>query len=531
MAERTLLESALDCEDALSGLQRFRDALPRHATNITAVLSELFAVSAALREIHNAEHSRTYGPSFYQIHDDLALVRKSLSFTTQDIFDMFSRSRQLLEHTAWEDLENYFVRQEGSGLQERLEYYRDFLDAQNDILGGHEVSDLGRIRRHVNRVLAAQQRSRGSSTPRPRRRSSRGPRPKPPSNSTIPSEDLRWERPPNIYAPDPPSAGRPPSPLVSPLYSTFSSGSSQTMSSHTSHSSDPYFSTQPGLPLHWAEDVFDGSYSTTRYKLECQSIEESTCTGELALDALEAIASTGFQRAVQLPFDENRLCVRLYYRPGDYRAIILIMAHDAYGQPLYYSERLAKLKIVREGSVLILCRVRYGSEKHIIWARLNFILHERMVLFYNTFIAMKHQDQGGIAHGILIENYSLENCDNGERVIFTGEIRHHDMRHLLRLVRDSASKVVRLEASPLRGQKKTVPIWTAFVTRYAYDPDWPEYKANGIVALAKLKTSVFIHGYEPPVDRRGNAILPFASDRDARKFMEEWAGLCRRYGR
>lgn len=164
MAERTLLESALDCEDALEKLRILRNALPRHATKITAILSELFAVSAALREIHNAEHSWTYGPSFYQIHDDLAVVRRSLSFTTQDMFDMFSRSRQLSERTAWEDLETHFVRQEGSGLQERLEYYRDFLDAQNDILGGHEVSDLGRIRRDVNRVLAAQQRSRGQAT-------------------------------------------------------------------------------------------------------------------------------------------------------------------------------------------------------------------------------------------------------------------------------------------------------------------------------------------------------------------------------
>lgn len=163
MAERTLLESALDCEDALEKLRILRNALPRHATKITAILSELFAVSAALREIHNAEHSWTYGPFFYQIHDDLAVVRRSLSFTTQDMFDMFSRSRQGLEETAWTDLENYFVHQEGSGLRERLEYYRDFLDAQNDILGGHEVSDLGRIRRDVNRVLAAQQRSRNQT--------------------------------------------------------------------------------------------------------------------------------------------------------------------------------------------------------------------------------------------------------------------------------------------------------------------------------------------------------------------------------
>ena len=164
MPERTLLESALDCEDASTGLYRFRDALPRYATKITDVLSEFFAISAALRKIHNAENTRTYGPSFYRINDDLALVRRSLNFTTQDIFDMFSRARQLLEQTAWEDLQYRFERQERFPLQDRLECYKDFLDAQNDVLAGQEVSDLGSMRRDVIRILAAQQRSRGQAT-------------------------------------------------------------------------------------------------------------------------------------------------------------------------------------------------------------------------------------------------------------------------------------------------------------------------------------------------------------------------------
>lgn len=164
MTEQTLLASALNCEDASTGLYRFRDALPRYATRITDVISEFFAISAALRKIHNAENTRTYGPSFYRINDDLALVRTSLGYTTQDIFDMFSRARQLLEQTAWEDLEHRFLREERCGLQERLEAYRDFLDAQNDVLAGQDVSDLGSIRRDVTRVLAAQQRLRGQAT-------------------------------------------------------------------------------------------------------------------------------------------------------------------------------------------------------------------------------------------------------------------------------------------------------------------------------------------------------------------------------
>lgn len=301
--------------------------------------------------------------------------------------------------------------------------------------------------------------------------------------------------------------------MVSPVYTNFSSGSGQTMSSYTSYSVDPLPPNQANTALHWAVDVFDGSYATTRYRAEYQSVERSKCSGELTLDALEAVSSTGFRQAMQMSFDEDRLWVRLYYRPEDYRAIVLIMTQDAYGRPLCYSERITKLKIVREGSLLKLCRVRQGSERHTMWARLNFILHERMVLFYNTFVAMKHQDPGGIAHQVLLENFQLEKCDGGEKPLFAGEIRHDGMRHILRIFRDSASKVLRLEASALRGPHKDVPIWTAFVTKYAYDPDWPEYQGNGVIDLAKLEPSVFIASYMPPEGRRGNAILPFASDR------------------
>ena len=160
------------------------------------------------------------------------------------------------------------------------------------------------------------------------------------------------------------------------------------MSSYTSFSNDPNFPNQSVVADHWAIDVFDGSYATTRYNAEHQSVDRSKCYGDLALDALEAIASTGFRKAMQMSFDDDRVWIQLHYRPDDYRAIILVMTQDAYGRPLYYSERLAKLKIIRDKSLLNLCKVRHGSERHTLWARLNFILHERMVLFYDTFVAM-----------------------------------------------------------------------------------------------------------------------------------------------
>ncbi|CAK1360500.1 unnamed protein product [Cercospora beticola] len=542
--ERTLLESALDCDDAGSGLYRLRDALSRHATRITAIISELFGLSSELRKIHGLENTQIHGPSFYRIKDDLGLLRRSLRYTTQDVFDMFARSRLRSEERAWEDLEHQLGRQERIGLLERLELYRDFLDAQNDVLERESPPNLSQLRREVTRLLATQQRLRnvsddhelletsGARTPRPRA----GSRPtvvRIPTSPTVISEDLMFERPQGMHAPDPPLPVSPTSPLVSPIFSTFSSGSSQTMSSHTSYSSNPYFPGQSASAPHWAQSVFDGSSPTSRYKSEYQSLDRSKCYGDPAPEALEAIATTGFQQAMQLSFDEDRTWVRLYYRPEDFRAIILIMALDAYGQPLHYSERLTKLKIIREGSLLKLCRVRHGSERHTLWARLNFFLHERMVLFYNTFVAMKHQDHEGIAHRILLEDLPLEKCEGGEKMLFAGEIRHGEMRHALQIIRDSASKVVRIEASPLRGPRAGVPIWTAFVTKYIWDADWAELQGNGLVGLAKLspEPSVFISGYLPPVNARGEPVLPFATANDARMFMDTWANICRRYGR
>lgn len=47
----------------------------------------------------------------------------------------------------------------------------------------------------------------------------------------------------------------------------------------------------------------------------------------------------------------------------------------------------------------------------------------------------------------------------------------------------------------------------------------------------------FIYFSPDEIERGGDSFLPFHADlfffvlTDARKFMQEWAGLCRRYGR
>ena len=138
-----------------------------------------------------------------------------------------------------------------------------------------------------------------------------------------------------------------------------------------------------------------------------------------------------------------------------------------------------------------------------------------MVLFYSTFVAMKRQDMRDIAHAYLVDVMVLDENDEGEERLFGGQIQHDNMLHALRLFRDRRSGVVRLEASALRGPKKDVPIWTAFVTRYAAKNDlhWAAFEGRGVVSLAALRPAptVFIAGYKPPKNPAGDYMLPFTT--------------------
>ncbi|KAK4620453.1 hypothetical protein CLAFUR0_11384 [Fulvia fulva] len=532
---RVLLRFADQVEDAASGLHKFKEDLPREATKITAYVSELFAISSVLRSICSDDNARHHGPSYYRIDKDLALLFRSLQATLNEIFGMFARSYDRPSHMIWEDLQHRFDIEEGFKLQERLEWYRDFLEYQIKVLEGRRPSKLRDLKDDLIDLSRAQQNAphraepapmSGANTPRPQR-PVRPPYPRmdTPSTNTVLSDDWgMWEeldRPP-VAVPEPP--------LQMPASPTFTSGSSESMySSQTSYFSDGMYSPPtPERLIHWAQKVFDGSSPLTPYRNGVQLEDRSACFGPSDPAALQNLVRDGFQRAMQIVFDEDRLWVRLCWRPSDHRARILIMARDRAGQQLHFCTPLTNLKVIRNGSCLQLCRARRGDGKYALWARLNFLFHERMALFYNTFVAMKCQDERGVDSENLEDDFELENDEAGEKCLFAGQIQHGEMLHALRLFRDPGSGVVRLEASPLRGPRRDVPIWTAFVTKYKHDPDHCEYAPGRPVHIAAIKPppSVFIAKYQPPQNRMGY-FLPFTSDEDSRMFMETWAGLSR----
>ena len=131
-----------------------------------------------------------------------------------------------------------------------------------------------------------------------------------------------------------------------------------------------------------------------------------------------------------------------------------------------------------------------------------------MVLFYSTFVAMKRQDRREVPHEDMLDDLELSRDKrSGEEPLFGGVVIDGEYKHGLRLFKDRGSGVVRLEASALRGPMTDVPLWTAFVTRYAHDPEWAQLETDSLVSLIALKPPpyVFLSGYHPP--RRGNEYL------------------------
>ena len=128
---------------------------------------------------------------------------------------------------------------------------------------------------------------------------------------------------------------------------------------------------------------------------------------------------------------------------------------------------------------------------------------------------MKRQDRREVPIEDLLDDFELEESDDhpGEIVEFGGKVKDRDLRHALRVFKDRTSGVVRLEASALRGPMADVPLWTAFVSRYANDPDWAHFEGDGVVSLAAMRPPpyVFLSGYQPPKNRNGEYVLQFTS--------------------
>jgi hypothetical protein len=137
----SLLGDAEDAKDIGAAFSKFLDALPDQAAEVTSLIAELYAISAALRDLDITIRSRQYGSRAYLIKDDLDLVLTSLSHTLKDAFDILgdigtqSDPRTIGAYRqTWKDICKHFLRESRGSLSMRLEKYKTFIKELSNIV-------------------------------------------------------------------------------------------------------------------------------------------------------------------------------------------------------------------------------------------------------------------------------------------------------------------------------------------------------------------------------------------------------------
>lgn len=130
----TLLADVENARDVGASFDRFAAALPDHLMEITALVSELYAISSALCDLENNILSPQYTSRLTVILDDLDVVRLSLAITLKDASRLFGRLGDAgypptagAYRQVWGDVCYHFRTESGYSLLVRLERYRKFL--------------------------------------------------------------------------------------------------------------------------------------------------------------------------------------------------------------------------------------------------------------------------------------------------------------------------------------------------------------------------------------------------------------------
>ncbi|KAF2828710.1 hypothetical protein CC86DRAFT_196799 [Ophiobolus disseminans] len=535
-----LLDYAKEAEDTASGLHVFLTEIPEYSKDITGNIAELFAISNALRVLDEALGSTRYRKFHKQILSDLGVCLPSLGHTLDDIRDMFSKKKNSLRtapgafpgtppHAVlWQD-SLADLKEQGISLPVRLGLYRSYLQGMYDSLTEEEdIDEIRKIRTRLSKLLKKQEpiesyfnrlsvQGHGGYARTPKPPSPKVPRPNLYSYSTYPTVEYAHHQP--LPPPLPPRQHvaplwggiigdvpfiPPPVPEI-PQSPTYSSASSHAYSNHSTDSGEPV--------AHWAMKIFDGRHTSTQFRTLG---DPTVCLGRDEPRVIEMLDDDGFEKVLELPFEVNDVVVRLYWRSEDARARILFLTMDSSGRRMRYCFPLTGLKLLRTENSLQLCRVNRKDGRLDLWGKLRFTLYERMVLFYCTAVAMKHQDQAGIADGL------EDDFDNreSERIEFSGEIQDTPYRHAFRIYKDKDSGCVRFEVTPRRGPLKTVPIWTAFVTKYIGHRSWMKRVGAATIQLNDFHPYVFCDGYKLPKGQTGKYQLTFSEPEDARNFMD-----------
>ncbi|KAJ5950875.1 uncharacterized protein N7479_009288 [Penicillium vulpinum] len=521
---RALRASRQSADDVAAGFYAFRDPLPEHAGEIASLMSELFAISASLSSLERLAESPRDRRAFTMIKSDLNVVQASYAYTIEDIGDIFrgldggaDASSMSYERT-WRTMNRFFWDQSQYSLATRLAKYKTVFKEFDDLVrdGQYNSPLLAGLVNGFKSLLSIQDgrfaaRFEGmtlrpndspignrSRPPSPAR--DRPARDRPMRDHAVRDHPVR-DHPVRDHLANDRNARRrrsyertrPPHLSLPPM--SPSSGTSSDFppsipdiptspdTSTTSRSSAPDI-----IKEHWAKDTFrSGSTSTPLPSVRERSLN-----------------------------DESDMRVSFYLRRRDYRVRILCREPHRTGPSDYYCLPLNLLEVLREGSCLRLCRRRNRGTELVLWTQLKFTTLEDLVLFHNTFLALRSQDAGHPVGEIL--DHELDDEDE----CFGGTIVDDEYVHALRVYKDLVTGAVRLQASVHRGEMNHTPVWTAFVTHNLQKHSWLRQYDSRTVVVRDIKPITFISmdDYTPPQTSQGHHVLKFESSSDARMFLD-----------
>ncbi|KAJ5382794.1 hypothetical protein N7517_000705 [Penicillium concentricum] len=558
---QALRASRQSADDVAVGFYEFRAPLPEHVGEITSLTSELYAISALLSSLEHLADDPRNRRCLNMIKPDLNVVQASYTYTIEDIGDIFREldgpdASPARYKRTWLNMGRFFWDQSKYTLHTRLTKYKMAFKEFNDLVrDGQYTSPL--LAGLVNgfKILLSIQDSRFAArfegmTIRPNdspidNRSSSRPRPRPRPTTPVRDRPAR-ERPARDYPPrehpvrdypvrDHPVRNnaasdrnarrrrsyertRPPhlSPPMSPSSGTSSDFPPSVPDIPTSpHTSTTSRSSAPDvIKEHWAKETFGSSGTST----PLPSVRErSYCRGEPQPGVKQWIKEEGFEELLQLSLnDESDMRVSFYLRRPDHRVRILCRVPHRTGPSDYYCLPLNLLEVLRDGSCLRLCRRRKRGTELVLWTQLKFTTLEDLVLFHNTFLALRSQDAGHAIGDIL--DHELDHEDE----VYGGKITDDQYVHALRVYKDSVTGAVRLQASVYRGEMNHTPVWTAFVTHNLGKRSWLRSYDSRTVIVRDIKPVIFMSmdDYTPPQTSQGHHVLEFTSSSDARVFLD-----------
>ncbi|KAG0155218.1 hypothetical protein PDIDSM_792 [Penicillium digitatum] len=552
---QALRASRQSADDLAVGFFAFRDPLPEHVGEIASLMSELYAISSTLTTLERLAEDPRNRRYFEMIKSDLNVVQASFTYTVEDIGDFFRDlddpdAGQARYKRTWIIMSRFFWDQSNYTLAIRLAKYKTVFQEFNDLVReGHYTSSILVDLISGFKTLLSSQDSRFAArfegmTLRPND-SPTSNRASPPSpRETIQRETTQRETTQRETT-QRKTTQRETTQRETTQRETTQRETTQRETTQRARDGRGHMSVldrricllrrcRLPLPLlrisrrlqstepdiikeHWAKDTFGSSSTST----PLPSVrEKSHCRGEPHPGIKQSIKDKGFEELLQLQYrslnDESEMRVSFYLRRTDRRVRILCKEPHRTRPSDYHCLPLNLLEVLRDGSCLRLCRRRNRGTELVLWTQLKFTTLEDLVLFHNTFLALRSQDEGHPIEEIL--DHELAH----EQECFGGTITDDDYVHALRVYKDTVTGAVRLQASVYLGDMNHTPVWTAFVTHNLGKRKWLKLYDSKTVIMRDTKPVVFISmdEYTPLQTSQGHHVLEFTSSSDAKEFLD-----------